>query len=103
MLLVGVLLVNIKGTEVLLNYSSRKTDFSLKDEQGTVTIGFNNQYNDGEDKWCWAGWCWSHDYIRESNDKPTHFMEFDDTPPEIVVPSGPTDWMPLPKLPEQIK
>lgn len=47
------------------------------------TIGFNNLANDGEDRWQFAGWCWTHDHFTAGNGKviawrPSRLNAFDD-------------------------
>lgn len=44
-----------------------------EDEFCWRTIGHNNYDNDGEDKWVWIGWCWSHDHFVEGTGEPTHW------------------------------
>lgn len=36
--------------------------------EGWWTIGFNNFDNDGEDRWQFAGWCWSHDHFIDASE-----------------------------------
>lgn len=42
----------------------------LADAQRAWTVGFNNYENDGEDRWRFAGWSWSHDVFCEGSGKP---------------------------------
>jgi hypothetical protein len=38
------------------------------------TIGFNNLSNTDEDRWQFAGWCWTHDVITEGSGKPIGWL-----------------------------
>ncbi len=38
------------------------------------TIGANNFDNDGEDRWQFAGWCWSHDHFTEGKGTPVGWL-----------------------------
>ena len=40
----------------------------------------NNFDHDGEDRWQFAGWCWSHDHFVEGRGAPTHWMPIPDKP-----------------------
>lgn len=42
--------------------------------EGSRTVGHNNFDNDGEDKWEFAGWCWSHDHYTEGHGTPSHWQ-----------------------------
>jgi len=66
---------NKDGTLYLLKVEGG--DFPMSDSSQFVTIGFNNLEKDGEDKWRFAGWCWSHDEFREGNGKVISFRRIE--------------------------
>lgn len=56
---------------LLLIEAGEERDNALDDTAGpSRTVGFNNFVNDGEDKWLFAGWCWSDDHFTEGAGKP---------------------------------
>lgn len=61
------------GTLVLLLIApSEERDHALEDTaEASRTIGHNNFDNDGEDRWQFAGWCWSHDHYTEGEGMPS--------------------------------
>lgn len=52
--------------------------------EGSRTIGQNNFENDGDDKWEFAGWCWSHDHYTEGHGTPSHWQPL----PGVISASG---------------
>lgn len=48
--------------------------------EAAPTIGANNFSHDGEDRWQFAGWCWTHDHWTEGVGKPVGWMPFKDAP-----------------------
>lgn len=44
-------------------------DHATEDAALCRTIGGNNLDNDGDDRWQFAGWCWSHDHFTEGTGK----------------------------------
>lgn len=51
---------------LLVDYSGEAADHPLNDTARLAwTIGHNNFANDGEDRWQFAGWCWSHDHYTQ--------------------------------------
>lgn len=69
------------GTLVLLRVEGG--DHPTEDDTIFRTIGSNNFDNDGEDRWQYAGWCWSHDHWTEAAE---------DRRGQV------TGWLPLPPL-----
>ncbi|MGU9832578.1 MULTISPECIES: hypothetical protein [unclassified Pseudomonas] len=49
-------------------------DHSTEDADQAPTIGANNFDNDGEDRWKFAGWCWSHDHFTEGKGIPVGWL-----------------------------
>jgi hypothetical protein len=41
----------------------------LADSTIAATIGFNERDGTGEDRWQFAGWCWTHDHFTEGRGK----------------------------------
>ncbi len=50
------------------------TEHSTEDADQAPTIGANNFDNDGEDRWQFAGWCWSHDHFVEGKGEPVGWL-----------------------------
>ncbi|MFC5346294.1 hypothetical protein ACETK8_15920 [Brevundimonas staleyi] len=50
---------------LLVNYEGPNARHALEDELEDWTIGHNNLCNTGEDRWEFAGWCWSHDHFTQ--------------------------------------
>lgn len=51
-------------------------EHSTEDVDQAPTIGANNFDNDGEDRWQFAGWCWSHDHFVEGKGVPVGWLPF---------------------------
>lgn len=49
-------------------------EHSTEDADQAPTIGANNFDNDGEDRWQFAGWCWSHDHFVEGKGVPVGWL-----------------------------
>ncbi|MCG6541719.1 hypothetical protein MCB86_16725 [Pseudomonas sp. KSR10] len=50
-------------------------EHATEDTDGPApTIGANNYDNDGEDRWQFAGWCWSHDHFTEGKGTPVGWL-----------------------------
>jgi Lar family restriction alleviation protein len=64
------------------------SEHSTEDEDQAPTIGANNAENDGEDRWQFAGWCWSHDHFTEGNGTPVGWLPLLDAPPAAQVNQG---------------
>src|SRR5262249_12905035 len=63
------------GTLCLLLISPYEREKALEDTEAcSISIGFNNLENDGEDCWKFAGWCWSHDHFTEGEGTPFAWM-----------------------------
>lgn len=73
---------------LLVDYSTVDKDGSdhghpLEDTADVAwTIGHNNFDNDGEDRWQFAGWCWSHDHYTEGHGTPIGWAPYK---PEIAA------------------
>ncbi len=67
------------GTVVRLLVQHDGTSFEDSDD-AAWTIGFNNHGNTGEDRWQFAGWCWTHDHITEGVGKPLGWLPMLDGP-----------------------
>ena len=65
------------GTLLLLLIApSDDRENELEDSaEPTRTIGFNNLFNDGEDVWKFAGWCWSNDHFTEGKGAPCGWQQ----------------------------
>lgn len=50
------------------------TEHETEDADQAPTIGANNFDNDGEDRWQFAGWCWSHDHFTEGKGEPAGWL-----------------------------
>lgn len=50
------------------------TEHATEDADQAPTIGANNFDNDGEDRWQFAGWCWSHDHFVEGRGEPIGWL-----------------------------
>lgn len=53
----------------------------LEDESVARTVGHNSFENTGEDRWEFAGWCWSQDHYTEGHGTPIAFIELDSVAP----------------------
>lgn len=49
-------------------------EHSTEDADQAPTIGANNFDHDGEDRWQFAGWCWSHDHFVEGKGVPVGWL-----------------------------
>jgi len=67
---------------LLVYYGGEDEAFPLEDADFARTIGFNNFEYDGEDRWQFAGWCWSHDHFTEGRGRAVAFTEIGVTPAE---------------------
>jgi|GEM_PF-3229704 len=57
--------------QLLVDFDEHATE----DTDGPApTIGANNYDNDGEDRWQFAGWCWSHDHFTEGHGTPVGWL-----------------------------
>lgn len=56
------------------------TEHATDDADQAPTIGANNFENDGEDRWQFAGWCWSHDHFTEGKGEPIGWLPMLDEP-----------------------
>lgn len=56
------------------------TEHQTEDADQAPTIGANNFDNDGEDRWQFAGWCWSHDHFTEGRGEPVGWLPMLDDP-----------------------
>ncbi|OLU22991.1 hypothetical protein BVH03_22365 [Pseudomonas sp. PA15(2017)] len=50
------------------------TEHATEDADQAPTIGANNFENDGEDRWLFAGWCWSHDHFTQGEGEPIGWL-----------------------------
>ncbi|WP_296276644.1 hypothetical protein [Pseudomonas sp. UBA7530] len=50
------------------------TEHATEDTDQAPTIGANNFENDGEDRWLFAGWCWSHDRFTQGQGEPVGWL-----------------------------
>ena len=55
-------------------------EHSTEDADQAPTIGVNNFDNDGEDRWKFAGWCWSHDHFTAGKGVPIGWLLLLDGP-----------------------
>ncbi|MGY8830076.1 MAG: hypothetical protein ACKVIS_11085 [Pseudomonadales bacterium] len=60
------------------------TEHATDDADQAPTIGANNFENDGEDRWQFAGWCWSHDHFTEGKGEPIGWLPMLDEPRSIA-------------------
>jgi len=61
------------------------TEHATEDSEGpSPTIGANNFENDGEDRWQFAGWCWTHDHFTQGEGRPVAWL-----PMLAALPSPP--------------
>ncbi len=68
------------------------TEHATEDSPGpSPTIGANNFDNDGEDRWQFAGWCWTHDHFTQGQGKPVGWLPMLDDAGSAPAPSAP-DW-----------
>lgn len=59
------------------------------------TIGANNFDHDGEDRWLFAGWCWTHDHFTQGQGTPVGWLPMLDTaPPAAQMQQGRADLVP---------
>lgn len=63
---------------LLVDYSGEDADHPLENEVVGRTIGSNSLANDGEDRWNFAGWCWSHDHHVDGRGTPTAWQPLPD-------------------------
>ena len=62
------------------------TEHATEDADHAPTIGANNFENDGEDRWQFAGWCWSHDRFTQGQGEPIGWLPMLDEPLRIAPP-----------------
>ncbi|HEY1028383.1 MAG TPA: hypothetical protein VGE28_12260 [Pseudomonas sp.] len=60
------------------------TEHATEDADQAPTIGANNFDNDGEDRWQFAGWCWSHDHFTQGQGEPIGWLPMLDEPRRIA-------------------
>lgn len=60
------------------------TEHATEDADQAPTIGANNFENDGEDRWQFAGWCWSHDHFTQGQGEPIGWLPMLDEPRRIA-------------------
>ncbi|WP_296277778.1 hypothetical protein [Pseudomonas sp. UBA7530] len=60
------------------------TEHATEDADQAPTIGANNFENDGEDRWQFAGWCWSHDHFTQGKGEPIGWLPMLDEPRRIA-------------------
>lgn len=60
------------------------TEHATEDADQAPTIGANNFDNDGEDRWQFAGWCWSHDHFTEGKGTPIGWLPLLEEPRRIA-------------------
>lgn len=65
---------------MLLLLAVVEDEHHIDDAELARTIGFNNLWHDGEDKWFMAGWCWSHDHFTEGTGKPVFWRHLPAVP-----------------------
>lgn len=71
------------GTLILLRVQF--DEHATEDTDGPApTIGANNRDNDGEDRWLFAGWCWSHDHFTEGSGTPVSWQPIPPPSPAIT-------------------
>jgi hypothetical protein len=51
-------------------------DNMIDDAEFGRTIGHNDYEMDNEDRWQFAGWCWTHDHYVEGRGKPVGWWPF---------------------------
>ena len=51
-------------------------DNMIDDAEFGRTVGHNNYEMDNEDRWQFAGWCWTHDHYVEGRGKPVAWLPF---------------------------
>lgn len=64
----------------MLRLLVRFEEHSTEDDEDAPTIGANNFDNDGEDRWQFAGWCWSHDHFVDGKGEPIGWLPMFDEP-----------------------
>ncbi|WP_309628183.1 hypothetical protein [Brevundimonas sp.] len=62
---------------LLVNYEEPEAQHPLEDELETWTIGHNNLGNTGEDRWEFAGWCWSHDHFTQGSGSVVGWLPYE--------------------------
>lgn len=62
------------GTMVRLLVDYTNGGAALEDATRAWTIGFNNLGNTGEDRWQFAGWCWTHDHFTHGTGTPVGWL-----------------------------
>lgn len=74
------------GTLILLmvaaDADSEASSMPTEDAMTYRTIGANNFSNDREDRWQFAGWCWSHDHWVEGRGTPVRWQPLPASPSE---------------------
>jgi len=64
-------------------------EHSTEDAAQAPTIGANNFDNDGEDRWQFAGWCWTHDHFVEGKGVPVGWLPMlQDHQAPVALPDG---------------
>ena len=63
------------------------TEHETEDADQAPTIGANNFDNDGEDRWQFAGWCWSHDHFVEGKGEPVGWLPMIEARATLSAPS----------------
>lgn len=61
------------------------TEHQTEDADQAPTIGANNFDNDGDDRWQFAGWCWTHDHFTEGKGEPVGWLPMLDGPHHIAA------------------
>lgn len=64
----------------MLRLLVRFEEHSTEDDEDAPTIGANNFDNDGEDRWQFAGWYWSHDHFVDGKGEPIGWLPMFDEP-----------------------
>lgn len=65
------------GTMVRLLVDYSEGEHPLEDTHDEAwTIGFNNDVNDGQDTWKFAGWCWSQDHFTEGKGRVLGWLPY---------------------------
>ena len=70
------------------------TEHATEDADQAPTIGANNFENDGEDRWQFAGWCWSHDHFTQGKGEPIGWLPMLDEPRRIAASNDNAPWSP---------
>lgn len=62
------------------------TEHATEDNPGpSPTIGSNNFECDGEDRWLFAGWCWTHDHFTQGEGSPVGWLPMLDAEPAAAL------------------